>query len=83
MAGLDPMQYFDAYNTAYANYLAADGPDSATDALDILIEGLHQTFYSDCIREIRAERRERSTTHLLPRQEKTSKSTTQTLLSRK
>ena len=59
MAGLDPMPYFDAYNIAYANYLAADGPDSPTDALDILMEGLNQKFYRDCIRSIRAARRKK------------------------
>ena len=59
MVGLDPMPYFDAYNIAYANHLAAAGPDSATDALDIVMEGLDQKFYSECIRGIRAARRVR------------------------
>ena len=59
MTGLDPMPYFDAYNVAYANYLAAEGPDSLTDALDILLEGLDQKFYSDCIRLIRSSRRDK------------------------
>ena len=59
MAGLDPMPYFDAYTIAYANYQAAEGPDSHTDALDILMEGLDQTFYRDCIRSIRFARRKK------------------------
>ena len=53
MVGLDPGSYFDAYNIACANYSAADGPESLQDTLDILLDGLDQDFYRECIRGIR------------------------------
>ena len=41
------------YNIAYANYLAADGPGSLQDTLDILLDGFDQELYRECVRGIR------------------------------
>lgn len=49
---MDPRPYFLEFGNAHAQFIASGGKMTGDEALELLLEGLHQVFYRDLIRSI-------------------------------
>ena len=54
----DPRLYFEAFSDYHAQYVAAGGQIGYDEILEMLLEGLNQTFYKDLIRDVNKARRQ-------------------------
>lgn len=58
---MDPRPYFLEFGNAHAQFIASGGKMTGDEALELLLEGLHQVFYRDLIRSINKKRRTQTT----------------------